>query len=72
MYLHIAIPKAIDIQMNDAYEEHKGVAATAIVEITKQILLRSNESTHGKSAKNPQATRPTVLVIPIADNNIEA
>lgn len=66
------MPKAIDITMKDAYEEHKGVAATATVEMTKQILLRSNESTQGKSAKNPQATRPTVFVIPIADNNMDA
>lgn len=54
------------------YEWQNGVAATAMVDIIKQILFNSNESTCGKSAIYPQATRPTVFVIPIIDNKYEA
>lgn len=60
------------ITTKDPYEEQNGVAATATVEITKQILFNSRESTHGKSAKNPHATRPTVFVIPIIDSKNDA
>jgi len=48
------------------------VAATAIVDIIKQILFSNKESTCGKSAIYPQATRPMVFVIPIIDNKNDA
>lgn len=49
-----------------------GVAATAIVDIIKQMLFNSKESTCGKSATYPQATRPIVFVIPMMDNKSDA
>lgn len=49
-YLHTAMPKNIDTVTYDAYEEQNGVAPTAIVEITRQMLFSSSELTHGKSA----------------------
>lgn len=68
----MAIPKAIAITTYDAYEEHNGVMATATVEMTKQMLFNKRESTQGKSAKYPQAIRPTVLVIPMMERRNDA
>jgi len=48
------------------------VAATAIVDIMRQMLLSNKESTCGKSAIYPQATRPIVFVIPIMDSRNDA
>lgn len=47
----MAIPKAIAMTTYEAYEEQSGVIATATVEMTKQMLFNSRESTQGKSAK---------------------
>lgn len=66
-YLQTAIPKNIAIVTYEAYDEQNGVAPTAIVDITRQMLLSNNESTHGKSATYPHNTRPNVFVIPITD-----
>lgn len=70
--LHIANPKKIAIVTYAPYVWQNGVSDTAIVDITKQMLLTNNALTDGKSAKYPQAIRPTVLVIPIMDKRKEA
>lgn len=48
------------------------MAATEIVDTTKQMLFNNNESTFGKSAMYPQKTRPNVFVIPIIDSKNDA
>ena len=71
-YLHMAIPKNIAIAMNEPYVVQNGVAATATVLIRRQTLLSNSASIHGKSAKKPHATLPTVFVIPMMDSRNEA
>jgi len=50
VYLQIAMPKKIAMTMYAGKELQKGVAATATVLTTKQMLFISRASTLGKSA----------------------
>lgn len=66
------MPKKIAIAIKAGYDEQSGVIDTATVEITKHILLSNNELIHGKSAIQPQMTRPIVLVIPMIERRNDA